>query len=232
MGERRSAAGAPVTRRVGSRVAGPPIGKASCKPTQAAALSVAWDDAASGRIATAWLGAPPLDLVVTMDDATSEIYSAFLVEEEGTASTFRVVRDRNLPTPGWARASASGRHAHRGEFASDARPLGASVPDLAGSCAERASAREAPGEACAEDERPDGRRSGGAGDQLGAMVADAQHRETAGPGPPIMSRRSTSPARKELLRLQPMSPHAISPWMRPTRGYARPIYRRTTRGSR
>ena len=34
-------------------------------------------------------GVPPLDLIVTMDDATSEIYSAFLVEEEGTASTFR-----------------------------------------------------------------------------------------------------------------------------------------------
>ncbi len=29
------------------------------------------------------------DLVVTMDDATSAIYSAFLVEEEGTASSFR-----------------------------------------------------------------------------------------------------------------------------------------------
>ena len=29
-----------------------------------------------------------LDLVVTLDDATSEIYSAFLVEEEGTASSF------------------------------------------------------------------------------------------------------------------------------------------------
>jgi transposase len=38
----------------------------------------------------AWLeGQPQLDLVVTMDDATSTIYSAFLVEEEGTASTFR-----------------------------------------------------------------------------------------------------------------------------------------------
>lgn len=37
-----------------------------------------------------WLdGAPPLDLVVTLDDATSAIYSAFLVEEEGTASSFR-----------------------------------------------------------------------------------------------------------------------------------------------
>ena len=30
-----------------------------------------------------------LDLVVTMDDATSEIYSAFLVEEEGTMSSFQ-----------------------------------------------------------------------------------------------------------------------------------------------
>src|SRR5438105_9975005 len=37
----------------------------------------------------AWLAdAPGLDLIVTMDDATSTIYSAFLVEEEGTASTF------------------------------------------------------------------------------------------------------------------------------------------------
>ena len=37
-----------------------------------------------------WLaGHPALDLIVTMDDATSWIYSAFLIEEEGTASTFR-----------------------------------------------------------------------------------------------------------------------------------------------
>ena len=36
-----------------------------------------------------WLqGQPPLDLIVTMDDATSAIYSAFLIEEEGTASSF------------------------------------------------------------------------------------------------------------------------------------------------
>jgi transposase len=33
------------------------------------------------------------DLVVTLDDATSAIYSAFLVEEEGTASSFRGLRD-------------------------------------------------------------------------------------------------------------------------------------------
>ena len=38
----------------------------------------------------AWLeGQPQLDLIVTMDDATSEVLSMFLVEEEGTASTFR-----------------------------------------------------------------------------------------------------------------------------------------------
>jgi hypothetical protein len=51
----------------------------------------------------AWLeGAPPFDLVVTMDDATSEIYSAFLVEEEGTVSTFRALLEvftaRGLPS--------------------------------------------------------------------------------------------------------------------------------------
>jgi transposase len=37
-----------------------------------------------------WLpNRPPLDLIVTMDDATSEIYSAFLVEEEGIFSSLR-----------------------------------------------------------------------------------------------------------------------------------------------
>jgi transposase len=38
----------------------------------------------------AWLAdQPALDLVITMDDATSELYSAFLVDEEGTSSSFR-----------------------------------------------------------------------------------------------------------------------------------------------
>jgi transposase len=51
----------------------------------------------------AWLeGTPPLDLVVTMDDATSEIYSAFLVEQEGTVSTLlallEVFRALGLPS--------------------------------------------------------------------------------------------------------------------------------------
>jgi transposase len=38
----------------------------------------------------AWMqDQPPLDLIVTMDDATSEVLSAFLVAEEGTASSFQ-----------------------------------------------------------------------------------------------------------------------------------------------
>lgn len=41
-----------------------------------------------------WLeGQAPLDLIVTLDDATSKLLSAFLVEEEGTASTFRGLRE-------------------------------------------------------------------------------------------------------------------------------------------
>jgi hypothetical protein len=51
----------------------------------------------------AWLdGQPQLDLIVTMDDATSTIYSAFLVDEEGTASSFRGLLEtfvaRGLPS--------------------------------------------------------------------------------------------------------------------------------------
>lgn len=39
-----------------------------------------------------WLGGlDAMDLIVTMDDATSEIYSAFLLPEEGTASTFQAL---------------------------------------------------------------------------------------------------------------------------------------------
>jgi transposase len=48
----------------------------------------------------AWLeGEAPLDLILgssprtTMDDATGTIYSAFLIEEEGTASTFRALKE-------------------------------------------------------------------------------------------------------------------------------------------
>ena len=50
-----------------------------------------------------WLeGQEQFDLIVTMDDATSTIYSAFLVEEEGTASSFRGLLEtfcaRGLPS--------------------------------------------------------------------------------------------------------------------------------------
>ena len=42
-----------------------------------------------------------LDLIVTMDDATSELHSAFLVEEEGTSSSFRglseTIAEHGLP---------------------------------------------------------------------------------------------------------------------------------------
>lgn len=41
-----------------------------------------------------WLaGQPALDLIVTLDDATGALYSAFLVEEEGTDSTFRALEE-------------------------------------------------------------------------------------------------------------------------------------------
>lgn len=42
-----------------------------------------------------WIPGLPgeLDLIVTMDDASNEIYSAFLVEEEGTWSSFRGLAD-------------------------------------------------------------------------------------------------------------------------------------------
>jgi len=40
----------------------------------------------------AWLADQPmLDLIATMDDATSKLYSTFLVEAEGTASTFQAL---------------------------------------------------------------------------------------------------------------------------------------------
>ena len=38
-------------------------------------------------------GPGALDLLVTMDDATGTIYSAFLTEEEGTASTLRALKE-------------------------------------------------------------------------------------------------------------------------------------------
>ncbi len=40
-----------------------------------------------------WVAGQKWDLIVTMDDATSEHYSMFFCDEEGTASSFRGVRD-------------------------------------------------------------------------------------------------------------------------------------------
>ena len=41
----------------------------------------------------AWVPGHRWDLIVTMDDATGEHYSMFLVDEEGTASSLRGVRE-------------------------------------------------------------------------------------------------------------------------------------------
>ena len=60
----------------------------------------------------AWLaGQADLDLIVTMDDATSTIYSAFLVEEEGTASTFRGAA-RGVHVPGLPASLYTDRGSH------------------------------------------------------------------------------------------------------------------------
>ena len=40
-----------------------------------------------------WFGQTTCDLIVTMDDATGEVYSGFFVEEEGTLSSFQGVRE-------------------------------------------------------------------------------------------------------------------------------------------
>ena len=118
-----------------------------------------------------WLeGEPALDLIVTLDDATGAIYSAFLVEEEGTASTFRALkevfsqhglpmslytdrgshyfrttkgrRDRSRPSDASRPgARAIGRRAHRRFLAPGERPFGADVRDAAGSSGQGAQAR-------------------------------------------------------------------------------------------
>jgi hypothetical protein len=116
----------------------------------------------------AWLEKQPqLDLIVTMDDATSEILSMFLVQEEGTASTFRALRevisehglfcelytDRGLLLHVRGRnrvqdaADASGtglkaawHQANWSPLTRSPRALGAHVPHVAGPCSEGAAA--------------------------------------------------------------------------------------------
>ena len=106
-----------------------------------------------------WVAGPWWDLIVTMDDATSEVYSGFFVAEEGTMSTFcglgEVIAENGLfcslyadrASHYWHTPEAGGgvdkdnptqvgralaRHrVDRGLFAAGPGPLGAYVRDLA-----------------------------------------------------------------------------------------------------
>lgn len=59
----------------------------------------------------AWIDGRQWDLIVTLDDATSEHYSMFFVEQEGTASSFRGVHDV-IATRGLFSAFYSDRGSH------------------------------------------------------------------------------------------------------------------------
>jgi len=120
----------------------------------------------------AWLeGQPALDLIVTLDDATGAIYSAFLIEEEGTALDLPALKevsfgawpaDETLYGPRLAlfharprRARSTASHLtqvgraleqlgveHIGAFSPQAeRPFGAGVPDASGPAAKETQAR-------------------------------------------------------------------------------------------
>ena len=108
-----------------------------------------------------WVSGQTWDLIVTMDDATSEIYSAFFVEEEGTMSSLRGISNvvfgqrpvflvlqrpgqpllahaqgRRQGGPGSSEPSRPGLEAiddraHPGLFARSQRPLGAHVRHFA-----------------------------------------------------------------------------------------------------
>ena len=86
-------------RHTGNRIGGSnPSLSATAQPTGASACACRARNYAAAAPAPAvagdgsraeWLsGEPQLDLIVTMDEATSTIYSAFRVEEEGTVSMF------------------------------------------------------------------------------------------------------------------------------------------------
>ena len=53
-----------------------------------------------------WAPGREWDLIVTLDDATSEVYPAFFVAEEGTISSFWTLRD--------ARSASAGQTTVRG----------------------------------------------------------------------------------------------------------------------
>jgi transposase len=115
-----------------------------------------------------WVPGCQWDLIVTLDDATTEIYSAFFVEDEGTLSSLRGLQEV-METKGlfsslytdrgshyWHTDEAGGTvdkirltHVHRalqqlggdahsGLFVGSAGPLGACLPDPAGPVAQRA----------------------------------------------------------------------------------------------
>ena len=117
-----------------------------------------------------WVAGPWWDLIVTMDDATSEVYSGFFVAEEGTMSTFcglgEVIAENGLfcslyadrASHYWHTPEAGGgvdkdnptqvgralaRHrVDRGLFAAGPGPLGAHVRDLAEAPAPGAAPRQ------------------------------------------------------------------------------------------
>ena len=137
-----------------------------------------------------WVAGPWWDLIVTMDDATSEVYSGFFVAEEGTMSTFcglgEVIAENGLfcslyadrASHYWHTPEAGGgvdkdnptqvgralaRHrVDRGLFAAGPGPLGAHVRDLA----------EAPAPGAAP--RRDRHHDRGQSLSRGALLAGAQ----------------------------------------------------------
>ena len=135
----------------------------------------------------AWVAGEMWDLVVTLDDATSEVYSGFFVAEEGTMSTFRALHEviaergpvllalcrsggallahaggrrqgrQGQSDPGGPGASAARHRADRGLFARGAGALGAHVWDLA----EAPAAGAAPGRDHHHDKTPTAILEGG-----------------------------------------------------------------------
>jgi hypothetical protein len=97
-----------------------------------------------------WLeGGPALDLILgssprtTLDDATGAIYSAFLVEEEGTASTFRALKEV-FGTHGLPMRPLHGPRRITSTRRRPARSTASSRPRLAGRWSNRGSSISAP----------------------------------------------------------------------------------------
>src|SRR5215208_1903419 len=84
----------------------------------------------------AWLPqGPELDLVVTMDDATSAMLSAFLVEEEGTASSFIGLK-QTIAAHGLFSALYTDRGSHYFYTPKAGEPVDKTAPDPGGSGAQ------------------------------------------------------------------------------------------------